>query len=83
MQAEKLRLAGELDGALKIISDYLNDHFENVPALVMAGNILADAKRMGLAHAIFRLCTKLRPESAMCWSNLGFCYQEGSDDKEG
>lgn len=83
MKAEQLRLRGELDQSLKIISDYLNNHYENVPALVMAGNILADAKRFGLAQAIFKLCTKLRPESAMCWSNLGYCYQEGSDHKEG
>lgn len=83
MRAEDLRLKGELDEALKIISDYLNDHYESVPALVMAGNIMADAKRFGLAQAIFKLCTKLRPESAMCWSNLGYCYQEGSDHTEG
>ena len=83
MKAEKLRLRGDLDDALKIISDFLNNNYENVPALVMAGNILADAKRFGMAQAMFKLCTKLRPESAMCWSNLGYCYQEGSDHKEG
>jgi len=83
MRAEELRLKGELDTALKIVSDYLNDHYENVPAIVMAGNIFADAKRMGLAHAMFKLGTKLRPESAMLWSNLGYCYQEDTDVREG
>ena len=51
MQAEKLRLAGELDGALKIISDYLNDHFENVPALVWVRH----STRIGVAVLLVQL----------------------------
>ena len=83
MQAEKLRLKGELDEAMKCVTDYLNDHYEHVPSLVMAGHIFADAKKLGLAQALFKLGTKLRPESSLIWSDLGFCYQEGQDLKEG
>ena len=83
IRAEELRLKGELDAALKIVSDYLNANYECVEALLMAGHILADAKRMGLAQALFKLCAKLRPESSIIWSDLGFTYQEGQDAKEG
>lgn len=83
MRAEQLRLNGELDEAMRVVNNYLNDHYEDVPALIMAGHILADAKKLGLAQGLFKLCSKLRPESSLIWSDLGFCYQEGSDLKEG
>ena len=83
MRAEELRLKGELDEALKVTLSYLNNHYEHVPSLVMAAHILADARKLGLAQALLKLCTKLRPDSSLVWSDLGFCYQEGTDEKEG
>lgn len=83
MRAEELRLKGDLDDAMRACLSYLNNHYEHVPSLVMAAHILADAKRFGLAQALLKLASKLRPESSLVWSDLGFCYQEGADLKEG
>ena len=83
LQAERLRLNGDMEEALSIVSKYLNTHFEDVHAIVMAARIMADASRFGLAQALFKFATKLRPDSAIIWSDLGYCYQEGSDLKEG
>ena len=83
MRAEELRLKGELDEAMRETLIYLNDHYEHVPSLVMAAHIFADAKKLGLSQALLKLATKLRPDSSLIWSDLGFCYQEGQDLKEG
>lgn len=83
MQAEELRLKGEPDEAMRVCLNYLNTHYEHVPSLVMAAHISADCKRFGLAQALLKLASKLRPDSSLVWSDLGFCYQEGADDKEG
>ena len=82
-KAEKLRVKGELDQAMRLVETYLNDHYENIPSLVMAAHIFADAKKLGLAQALLKFCTKLKPESSLLWSDLGFCYQEGQDMREG
>ena len=83
MRAEELRMKGDLDAAMKVTLDFLNSNYEHVPAMVMAAHILADSKKLGLAQAILKLCTKLRPDSSLLWSDLGFCYQEGCDEREG
>jgi len=83
MQAEQLRMTGELPESLRICFAYLDDHFEDVAALILAGRILLDSKRLGAAQAMLKLATILMPESSLAWSDLGCCYQEGSDPIEG
>lgn len=82
-KAERLRQKGELDDAMREVVQYLNDHFDDVPALMLAAHILMDADRMGLVHALLKRAAQLEPNIATIWNNLGICYQEGSNLEEG
>lgn len=83
MQAEELRAAGELDEAMRVCSRYMDDHFCDVPAIVMFAHIMLDAEKIGVAHTLLTLATKLMPNESMLWNDIGICYQEGADLKEG
>lgn len=83
VDADDLMMRGELDEALRVVNKFLNHNYENVPALVTAGRICYLADRLGMAQAFFKLATKLRPDISMAWSDLGSCYQEGTDWNEG
>lgn len=83
LEADELMTRGELDEALRVVNKFLNHHYENVPALITAGRVCYLADRLGMAQAFFKLATKLRPEISMAWSDLGSCYQEGTDWNEG
>lgn len=82
-KAERLRQKGELDEALRVMVPYLNDHFDDVPALMLTAHILMDAERIGLVHPLLKRAAQLEPNIAMIWNNLGLCYQEGADLEEG
>jgi len=82
-RAERLRQKGELDEAMRDTISYLNDHFDDVPGLMMAAHILMDAGRIGLVQPILKRAAQLEPNIAMIWNNLGLCYQEGADLEEG
>lgn len=82
-RAERLRQKGELDDAMREVVKYLNDHFDDVPGLMMAAHILMDAERIGLVHPLLKRAAQLEPNIAMIWNNLGLCYQEGADLEEG
>lgn len=81
--AENLRQRGELDEALRVCVNFMNDNFEHVPALTMAAHIMIDAGRLGMAQPLLKLASTLEPDSSVIWNNLGLCYQEGSDLSEG
>lgn len=81
--AESLRSRGELDEALRVCVNFMNDHFDHVPAIVMAAHIMIDAGRLGMAQPLLKLAAKLDPNSSTIWNNLGLCYQEGTDMAEG
>lgn len=83
MKAEELRAAGELDEAMRVCSRYMDDHFNDVPAIVMFAHIMLDAEKIGVAHSLLTLATKLMPNESMLWNDIGICYQEGADLKEG
>ena len=83
MLAESLRAKGELDEAMRVAVAYLNDNYDDVPALTLAAHIFIDADRLGLAHPILRRACQLAPNMSVLWNNLGLCYQEGSDLAEG
>lgn len=83
MHAEQLRVQGDLDEAMRVCSRYMNDHFSDVPAIVLFAHIMLDAEKFGVAQALLLLASKLMPNEALIWNDLGICYQEGSDLKEG
>lgn len=82
-KAEELRAKRELDDAMRVMVDYLNNNYDDVPALTLAAHIFIDADRMGLAHPLLRRAVQLAPNMSVLWNNLGLCYQEGSDLAEG
>lgn len=82
-KAERLRQKGELDEAAREVVQYMNDHFDDVPALMLMAHILMDADRIGMAHPLLKRAAQLEPNIAMIWTNLGVCYQEGKDLEEG
>ena len=81
--AQKFREERRPDEALKYVNKYLDDHFEDVPSLITAAQILMESNRIGMAQALFKLAAILRPESSHVWSDLGLCYREGADLEEG
>lgn len=83
MQAEWLRQKGRLNDALVMCEGYMNERFDDFRALVMAAHILFDSERIGLAQALLKLASMLKPEDAVIWNNLGLCYREGADLEEG
>ncbi len=83
MLAETLRSNGQLDEAMREVSKFLDDNFEDVPAIILAAHIMIDADRIGMAQALMKLASKIDPNSSLIWSDLGLCYQEGSDLEEG
>ncbi len=70
-QAHDKAEAGDLDEALKICSDVLNEEPNRAEALFIAGYILLKAERYGLAMALMEKCTHLVPEREQAWNNLG------------
>ncbi len=78
MQAEKLREERKLDEALTLTVRYMNEHFDDIPALTMAAHILIDAERHGLAQPLMLLASKLAPDEGIIWNNLGLCYLEAA-----
>ena len=83
MLAEDLRVQRKPDEALKIVSEFLNNNFEHIPAMSLAAHILVECDRIGLAQAYLKLAVMLMPENSVLWSNLGACYREASDWNEG
>lgn len=80
----ELRRAKELandqpDEALRILNDILNkepDTDKGHMALFMAGYIMMQADRCGLAYHIFQRCAELNPNQSDIWSNMGMCFDE-------
>ncbi len=82
-RAEALRQKGELDDAMRLVSSYMNDHFDDVPSLMLAAHIMMDAERWGMVYVLLKRASQLAPDEPMVWNNLGLCYQEGSDKQQG
>ncbi len=82
-KAEVLRQKGRLDDALRLVNEYANDHFDDVAALTLAGNIFLEADKFGMVHVLMKRATELEPKVPELWNNLGICYQEGTNLEEG
>lgn len=76
MEAEKLRVERKPDEALALCVQYMNEHFDDIPAITLAAHILIDCGRIGIAQPLLRWATKVDPESEFVWNNLGLCYWE-------
>jgi len=81
-KAERLRQKGDINAALMEVSDYVNYHLDDVTALMVAAHIMIDAGRYGMAHPLLMRASKLEPNIATIWNNLGICYQEGANLEE-
>lgn len=76
VQAEKHRLNREYEDALRLTVDFMNEHFDYVPAMVLCAHIFIDTGRIGLAHAIMERAAVIAPDLPVVWNNLGICYDE-------
>jgi hypothetical protein len=76
MEAEQLRRDRKPDEALTIVAHFMNDHFDDIPALTLAAHILIDCGRIGIAQPILQHAAKIDPGSEVVWNNLGLCYWE-------
>lgn len=82
MEAEKLRVEKRLDEAMSVCSKYMDSHFDFVPALVLAANIMLDAERFGAAYVFIHRACQLAPDESTVWNNLALCYQETEQPEE-
>lgn len=81
-QADELRSQGKPDEALRLCSQYLNDHYGSVPALTLAAHILIDSERIGLAHALMMCAAKIAPDEPIVLNNIGICFEKAQDLEE-
>ena len=82
LEAEKLRLDRKLDEAMSICARYMDSHFDFVPALLLAANIMLDAERFGAAYVYIQRASQLAPDESVVWNNLALCYQETEQPEE-
>lgn len=82
VEAERLRVARKPDEAMRICAQYMDNHFDYVPALVLAANIQIDAERFGSAYVYIQRACQLAPDESVVWNNLALCYQETEQDEE-
>lgn len=53
----------------------LDKNPDDVQALVLMGNIFAQAERFGMCLLVFHRVVELRPNASDAWSNLGMAYE--------
>lgn len=80
--ADRLRQEKKYDEAMRICGHFMDEHFDFVPALLLAGNIMIDAEKYGAAHAYLIRATQLADDEAVVWNNLALCYQETDQPQE-
>lgn len=75
-EAQRLSDAGEPDQALTIISKLLNEIPDDITCLFMAGKILGDASRHGMATPYYRRILDIDQTISAAWNNLGLCHHK-------
>jgi hypothetical protein len=78
-RADQLRQDRNYEEALRLAVDFMNDHFDYVPAMILAAHIFIDTGRIGLAHAIMQRASVLAPDLPVVWNNLGIVNDEAQD----
>lgn len=78
-RAEQLRQKGEHGEALRMVTLFLNDNFDHVPALALAAMIYLEGDTPGMAQPLLAHAARLKPDAGSIWGNLALCYQEGQD----
>ena len=82
VEADKLRQEKKPDEAMRICAKFMESHFDFVPALVLAANIMMDAERHGAAHPYLLRASQLADDEPVVWNNLALCYQETEQPQE-
>lgn len=70
------------DDAMRICARFMDNHFDFVPALVLAANIMMDSERYGAAFTFIQRAAQLAPDESLIWNNMALCYQETDQPEE-
>ena len=66
------------DEALRLVNDTLNDNFDDPDALFMAGYILMQAERYGMAFNLFERSRQIAPNHTETYNNMGMCVDDSN-----
>lgn len=70
------------DGVVHDCAALLNKNHEDSLALFLLGQIYAEAEHFGMAYVMFDRITRLRPDKAEAWNNLGMSCEGRKDHIE-
>ena len=70
------------DGVIHDCAALLNKNHEDSLALFLLGQIYAEAEHFGMAYTMFDRITRLRPDKAEAWNNLGMSCEGRKDHQE-
>lgn len=74
--AGDLAEAGDLEGSLRVVLPILDEDFDNPQALFIAGYVFVKSEKPGLAYALFERASRITPDQAALWANMGKCFHE-------
>ena len=73
-QAEKLRNAGDYDGAIKLLLNILEKKENLLPVLNSAANCYFQLNKFDLAEKYYLKCLKIEPENIILLNNTSLLY---------
>ena len=81
-QAEKLRIAGDYDGAIKLLLNILEKKENLLPVLNSAANCYFQLNKFDLAEKYYLKCLKIDPENTILLNNISLLYLKSKNFKK-
>ena len=81
-QAEKLRNAGDYDGAIKLLLNILEEKENLLPVLNSAANCYFQLNKFDLAEKYYLKCLKMDPENTILLNNISLLYLKSKNFKK-
>lgn len=70
------------DGVVHACAGLLDKNRDDALALMLMGQIYAEAEKFGMCYLVFKRVTELRPDKAEGWNNLGMSCEGMKDHNE-
>jgi hypothetical protein len=70
------------DGVVHACAGLLDKNRDDAIAMMLMGQIYAEAERFGMAYMAFKRATEIRPEKSEGWNNLGMACEGMKDHTE-